>query len=158
MNNNFVEFPQLEKGAWQVDPAEFKEAVMLVTRVYSGEDEFEPGHYQVRYFDENGAEQTVELANTPLNRILLALREWYHEEPVEKYISVSWRIFSLSKLIRTGALKEWIQYEKDGEELYMPGFVTYAAATLPLNQVEGFDQDMFLSAVRVFQNAGKDIK
>ncbi len=47
------------------------------------------------------------LANNPLNRALLALRQWCGLDH-EKYESASWRYFAFGKAMRNSKLAEWI--------------------------------------------------
>lgn len=143
----FEEYDRLPDGAWIVDPSEFREAFLLMARVYTGEDDFNPAGYKMKVRSEWGDTQHVQVEDTPLNRILLALKEWYHEEPVEKFISVCWRIFSLSKLIREGTLDDWVVFQPEDGYSYISGRVISVAATFPLHDVEGFDPEAFREAV-----------
>jgi hypothetical protein len=97
---------------------------------------------------EDGQVYQVPFDDSPLNRIMLALREWCHEEPAEKYASLCWRIIALNELIHLGVLAEWIKTEELTDSLYIPGVVIRVAATLPLENGKGFAPNVFKEAVK----------
>lgn len=144
----FDQYPQLRDGAWVVDPTELKEAFLFLTSLYQHMFDEDLSKYRVEVKDEQGNADYLPIEDTPLNRVLLALRDWMHEEPVEKYISIGWRIISLTQLIKTGVLAEWVSTATRDESLMIPGPVIYVAATLPLEDASGFDPALFTQAVR----------
>ena len=150
----FDEFPSLTGGAMQIDPHDIAEALRLMSRVYTGMEAYTPRHYRLEVIGEAGELETIEVDDTPLNRMLLALKEWYHEETAEQYLSLCWRLLSLSKLIREGALDDWIGMDPDDGALTINGAVIRAAAELPLWDIEGFDRDIFLNTVDYLNQEG----
>ena len=142
--------PEFINGAWVIDPHELAEALRLMNRVLAGEEKFKVLGYRMAVRGDDGQVNNVQVEDTPLNRVLLALKEWYHEEPVEHYLSVCLRLFSLNKLIRAGALEEWVSVNPQSEETHIGGAVIYAAAVVDLRDREGFDLEEFLAAAREF--------
>lgn len=152
---SFDQYPKLAGGAWAVDPTELKEAFLFLTHISQQTPDVNLSNYRVEIADDDGENaRYLPIEDTPINRVLLALRDWMHEEPVEKYISVGWRIISLTQLIKSGALAEWVNNSAEDESLRIPGPVIYVAATLPLEDPRGFDSSAFTQAVREIMVSG----
>ena len=134
--------------ACPIDPEELANAFAVITRVFSGEDDFDPSGYTINVFDPDGDIQRMPVEDSLLNRIMLALRDWCHEESPEKYASLCWRLFALNELIHEGSLSEWISVDGTTGFLTIPGIIIRVAATLPLKNGQGFDPQVFLQAVK----------
>jgi hypothetical protein len=130
--------------ALTVDPQELADAFSLISRVFSGEDDFDPTRYRMRILNEQGEVEQKPFADTLLNRIMLALQEWCREEPADKYLSLCWRLFALNELIHQGFLSEFIHLDQDKSFLSIPGAIIRVAAELPLERGKGFDTQLFL--------------
>lgn len=150
----FDQFPQLSGGAWAVDPSELKEAFLFLTQSYQDLYQEDMSKYHVEVRDEEGNAQYLPIEDTPVNRVLLALRDWLHEETTEKFISIAWRIIALTQLIKSGILDEWVKNPSGDESLMIPGPIIYVAATLPLETSSGYDPDLFIQAVREITLSG----
>lgn len=134
--------------ACPIDPEELANAFAVITRVFSGEDDIDPAGYTMNVVSEDGEIQKIPVEDSLLNRIMLALRDWCHEESPEKYASLCWRLFALNELIHQGSLVEWISIDGNTGFLTIPGIIIRVAATLPLKNGQGFDPQVFLQAVR----------
>ena len=134
--------------ACPIDPEELANAFAVITRVFSGEDDFDPSGYTINLLDSDGEIQRAPVEDSLLNRIMLALRDWCHEESPEKYASLCWRLFALNELIHEGSLSEWIAVDGKTGFLTIPGIIIRVAATLPLKNGQGFDPQVFLQAVK----------
>lgn len=150
----FDQFPQLSDGALAVDPTDLKEAFLFLTQSYDDLDHEDLTRYQIEVQDEQGNIQYVPIEDTPINRVLLALRDWLHEESMEIYISIAWRIIALTQLIKSSVLDEWVKKPSGEESLMIPGPIIYVAATFPLEDTSGFDPDLFSQAVREIMLSG----
>lgn len=150
----FDEFPKLAGGAWVVDPTELKETFLFLTSIYQDIHHLDLSNYRIEIQDADGNPHLIHLEDTPINRVLLALRDWLHEEPVEKYISITWRVIALTQLIKSGILDEWVMTAAEDESLKIPGSIIYVAATLPLEHTSGFDPDLFTETVREITISG----
>jgi hypothetical protein len=140
--------PLSSSDACPIDPEELANAFALITRVFSGEDDFDPSGYSMNVLNEHGELQQVPVEDSILNRIMLALRDWCHEESPEKFASLCWRLFALNELIHQGSLSEWVAVDGQTGFLTIPGIIIRVAATLPLKNGQGFDPHIFLQAVR----------
>ena len=134
--------------ALPVDPQELADAYSLISRVFSGEDNFDPTRYRMSILNEQGEIEQKPFDDNTLNRIMLALQEWCREEPPEKYVSLCWRLFALNELLHEGALREWVRLDETPGYLSIPGAIIQVAAQLPLEQGKGFDARIFLDTVR----------
>lgn len=150
----FERFPQLTGRAWAVEPTELKEAFLFLTQSYQDLDYENLSNYRVEVKDEQGNAQYLPIEDTPINRVLLALRDWLHEESVEKFISIAWRIIALTQLIKSGILDEWVKNPATDESVVIPGAIIYVAATLPLEDSSGFDPDLFIHTVQEITLSG----
>lgn len=142
-----MESPASQPEACPIDPEELANAFAVITRVFSGEDDFDPSQYTVNVLDDDGVIKRVPVEDSLLNRIMLALRDWCHEESPEKYASLCWRLFALNELIHQGSLKQWISVDSKTGLLTIPGIIIRVAATAPLKKGQGFDAQLFLAAV-----------
>ncbi len=134
--------------ALPVDPQELADAFTLISRVFSGEDNFDPTRYRRTVVNDRGEVEEKSFEDDLLNRIMLALQEWCREETPEKYLSLCWRLFALNELLHQGALKEWVRTDETPGYLSIPGAILQVAAQLPLEQGKGFNPHGFLEAVR----------
>jgi hypothetical protein len=80
-------------------------------------------------------------------QILSELRKMYQDERPEKFVSVCWRLFSLYKLIQSGALAQWVPDDVLQKNEPLPPGVVFVAATLPLKNSQGFNPDEFTTAL-----------
>jgi len=133
--------------ALPIDPQELADAFTLISRVFSGEDNFDPTRYRMNVLDESGEIVQKSFGDNLLNRILLALQEWCREEPAEKYLSLCWRLFALNELIHQGVLGEWVRQDARPGYLSIPGAIIQVASTQPLERGKGFDPRAFVEAV-----------
>ena len=140
--------PRLPAQALPIDPQELADAFTLISRVFSGEDDFDPTRYQMNVLNEDGEIEQMSFGDNVLNRMMLALQEWCHEEPVDKYISLCWRLFALNELIHQGVLVEWVRLDARMGYLSIPGGVIEVASVQPLEGGKGFEPGAFLEAVQ----------
>ena len=138
----------LPHHALPIDPQELADAFTLISRVFSGEDDFDPTRYHMNVLNEDGEVEQRPFGDNLLNRMMLALQEWCREEPAEKYISLCWRLFALNELIHQGTLGEWVRLDARHGYLSIPGAVIQVAATQPLEAGKGFDPRAFVEAMR----------
>ncbi len=134
--------------ALPVQPQELADAFTLISRVFSGEDNFDPTRYHMNVLNEQGEVEELPFNDTTLNRIMLALQEWCREETPEKYLSLCWRLFALNEMLHQGVLSEWVRLDEPPGYLAIPGAIIQVAAELPLEQGQGFDLQAFTEAVR----------
>ena len=134
--------------ALPIDPQELADAFTLISRVFSGEDNFDPTRYRMNVLNENGEIEEKPFGDNPLNRVVLALQEWSREEPTEKYLSLCWRLFALNELIHQGILGEWVRLDANMAYLSIPGTIIQVASVQPLEHGKGFDPCSFVAAVR----------
>lgn len=134
--------------ALPIDSQELADALTLISRVFSGEDNFDPTRYRMNVLNENGEIEQKPMGDSLMNRIMLALQEWCHEEPVEKYLSLCWRLFALNELIHQGVLDEWVRKDGSLEFITIPGAVIQVASVHPLDHGKGFSPQSFIEAVK----------
>jgi len=138
----------LPSHALPIDPQELADAFTLISRVFSGEDNFDPTRYRMNVLNEDGEIEQQPLGDNMLNRIMLALQEWCREEPADKYLSLCWRLFALNELIHEGTLEEWVRLDDNPGYISIPGAVIQVASVQPLERGKGFESRSFIDAVR----------
>lgn len=132
-----------ENGVRIVDPEELGEVFVFINEVFCEAVEGNPDQYEGM----NGSDSAA--ADKLFLRIVTELADWYHEEPQEKFTSVSWRIFSLCKLIRKGILKDWVREGSTADQMIIPRQLIQVAAILPLTHQQGFNPEAFVEAVKI---------
>ena len=135
-------------NACPIDPEELANAFAVITSIFSGENDYESSRSSINVLNEDGVVKQMPFEDPLLNRIMLALRDWCHEESPEKYASLCWRLFGLNELIHQGSLSEWVAVDEHTGFLTIPGIIIRVAATLPLKNGQGFDPQVFLQAVK----------
>jgi hypothetical protein len=145
----------LPQSALPIDPQEFADVISLASEAAAGRIELNPLEYYIPWHDpQSGAETQISLQDTTFNRMMLALKEHYRTAAPEKYMSVTWRLFALTELLRAGVLAEWVTTSGPGSTSFIPDCVINVAAAFPLAGSTGFERKGFIAAVRASRCAG----
>lgn len=122
------------------DPDEFVTAFNWAMNAASGEAHLdEPASARISVIDEDGSQTEFELADTPIVRITLAMKERYSAVNPKKYYSAAFRILALLEVLDSGKLAAWtrtVPGEPEHEEI--ADSVIEAAAVVRLNRKMGF--------------------
>lgn len=140
----------LLKGALPVDPYDLSKAFSVISSVYQKTMQ----SYRHSSNEQFGVEETEtgSYDDGDLKEILYGLKDWYHEETQEQFLSLCWRIFALCELIREEVLNAWVKYDPLDSHIRIPGVVILAAASVPLQSQEGFDPREFIQAIHLYQD------
>jgi len=95
---------------------------------------------------EDGSSERFQLADNPLNRFGLAVREHFSGDPA-KTMSFLMRWFALMRIIRLEECQKYIRPEPDDSSRLIHSSVFDVAATQPLNQEWEFDSGEFFDRV-----------
>lgn len=134
----------------EFDPDEFATAFGWAMNAVAGEAHIQdPTEIRLTFIDEDDEELQYHFADTPLARILIAMRERYLHVNKLKYYSASNRILALLDLLRTGRLGRWTRPEAGGgDATEIHDSVIAAAAVVRLNRRLHFPVREFLRKVR----------
>lgn len=130
----------LAQGALAVDPFELALTISIASRIVATAN---PAHLAAV-----NNRQMQNLLERQSDDIMLALRDMYETEAAERYVSVCWRLFSLYRLIGSGAVDEWMPENALADQAAIPRIIVYVAATCPLTNKKGFDAPLFNQWVR----------
>lgn len=90
-----------------------------------------------------GEDLELRLMDTPLNRVLLTLRECYDDRL--DYVSASWRVLALGAVLTDPRLAPWV-HATGPEDWELHDAIIAAAATAPLNAQGDFRIAPFCAA------------
>lgn len=132
------------------DRDEFATAFNWAMNAASGKAEIaDPSTFGLDFDEADGTPMQVRFTNTPVTRLLFAVRERYVANDPEKCLSAIFRVWALMDLLHSGRLDPWVRTLADGSEaMEIATAVIYAAAVVPLNKEYQFPWYAFLSKVR----------
>jgi hypothetical protein len=142
-----------------VDPEDFAFALRLGVAAASYQMPMErPANFHFRLKTNDEDVQSFRLADIPMNRSGLAIREHCAEDS-EKFKAIMMRQFALMRILRANRMKPWVR-EEGGERSIHPAVVE-AAAVMPLDsdgafQVQPFIERVSLIAQRMESEEGRD--
>jgi hypothetical protein len=101
----------------------------------------------------DGSIQEISFNDTPVNRIIFAMKERYGEIDTAKYVGAISRILALLDMLTDRRLAEWIEKDKDdSKSVKIHSALIEAAAVTRLKRNGNFSRREFLRNVRELVN------
>jgi hypothetical protein len=136
------------------DPDEFSTAFNFAMNAVLKDGIVEnPTNLRFRLLNEDKSVDEMAINDTPVSRIIIAMKERYSEHDKAKYVGAASRILALIRLVEDGKLSQWVK-ESGDDTIEIHTALVHAAALVRLTKNGTFPPGEFVNKVKQLLKTG----